>query len=66
MQDDKPAFLAAVTDDLVKKGVNAGNIVKKVAQVTGGGGGGRPNIAQAGGRDKSKVGEALDLVKKLV
>ncbi len=64
--DDKPAFLSAVTDDLVKKGYNAGNIVKKVAQVTGGSGGGKPNLAQAGGRDKSKVEEALALVKTLV
>jgi alanyl-tRNA synthetase len=66
VQDDKPAFLSAVTDDLVKKGYNAGNIVKKVAQVTGGSGGGKPNLAQAGGKDKSKIEEALALVKTLV
>ncbi|HEY55650.1 MAG TPA: alanine--tRNA ligase [Dehalococcoidia bacterium] len=64
--EDKPAFLAAVTPDLVKKGYDAGKIVKQVAGVTGGGGGGKPGLAQAGGRDKEKLGEALKLVKSLV
>jgi len=64
--EDKPAFLAAVTPDLVAKGYDAGKIVKQVAAVTGGGGGGRPNLAQAGGRDKKKLDEALKLVKSLI
>jgi alanyl-tRNA synthetase len=63
---DKPAFLAAVTPDLVAKGYDAGKIVKQVAGVTGGGGGGRPNLAQAGGRDKKKLNQALKLVKSLI
>ncbi|HUV43238.1 MAG TPA: alanine--tRNA ligase [Dehalococcoidales bacterium] len=63
---DRPAFLVAVTPDLVEKGYNAGDIVKQVARVTGGGGGGKPTMAQAGGRDKDKLGEALRLVKDLV
>jgi len=63
---DKPAFLAAVTPDLVARGYDAGKIVKQVAGVTGGGGGGRPNLAQAGGKDKKKLGEALKLVKSLI
>ncbi len=63
---DRPVFIAAVTPDLVKKGYNAGDIVKKVSQVTGGGGGGRPDFAQAGGRDKGKLEAALRLVKDLV
>jgi alanyl-tRNA synthetase len=63
---DKPAFLAAVTPDLVAKGYDAGKIVKQVAAVTGGGGGGRPNLAQAGGRDRKKLDEALKLVKGLI
>ena len=46
--EDKPAFLAAVTPDLVAKGYDAGEIVKEVARVTGGGGGGKPSLAQAG------------------
>ncbi len=57
--EDKPSFIAMVTPDLVQKGYNAGDIVKKVAQVTGGGGGGKAGMAQAGGKDKSKVDEAL-------
>jgi alanyl-tRNA synthetase len=64
--EDKPAFLAAVTPDLVKKGYDAGKIVKQVAGVTGGGGGGKPGLAQAGGKDKKKLDEALKLVKSLV
>jgi len=64
--EDKPAFLAVVTPDLVAKGYNAGDIVKKVAGVTGGSGGGKPGLAQAGGKDKKKLDEALKLVKGLI
>ena len=60
--DGKPVLLAVVTDDLVKRGLHAGNLVKQVAQVVGGGGGGRPTLAQAGGKDPSKLAEALDQV----
>jgi alanyl-tRNA synthetase len=64
--DGRPGFVAMVTPDLVKKGLNAGDIVKQVAGVTGGGGGGKADMAQAGGKDKNKIDEALELVKKLV
>ena len=64
--EDRPAFLAAVTPDLVAKGYDAGKIVKQVAAVTGGSGGGRPNLAQAGGKDKKKLDQALKLVKSLI
>ncbi|MFC1986808.1 DHHA1 domain-containing protein, partial [Chloroflexota bacterium] len=64
--EDKPAFLVAVTPDLVAKGYNAGDIVKKVAEVTGGGGGGKARLAQAGGKYKDKLDEALRLVKSLI
>jgi alanyl-tRNA synthetase len=64
--EDRPVFVAAVTPDLVEKGYNAGNIVKQVAQATGGGGGGRADIAQAGGRQKDKLDEALKLVGKII
>jgi alanyl-tRNA synthetase len=60
--DDKLVFLAMVTDDLVKRGVKAGDLVNRVARITGGGGGGKPNLAQAGGRDKTRWQEALDEV----
>ncbi len=66
ISEDKPSFLAVVTQDLVAKGYNAGNIVREVAKVTGGSGGGKPTMAQAGGKDKNKIDEALQLVKKLV
>ncbi len=64
--EDRPLFLAAVTPDLVAKGYNAGDIVRRVAKVAGGGGGGKPNLAQAGGKDKEKLDEALGLVTELV
>ncbi|MFO8100554.1 MAG: alanine--tRNA ligase [Dehalococcoidia bacterium] len=64
--EGNPRFLAMVTPDLVEKGIHAGKIIKEVAQVTGGGGGGKPDMAQAGGKDKSKIDEALKLVPELV
>jgi alanyl-tRNA synthetase len=66
IQDDKPGFVAMVTPDLVNRGLHAGDIVKQVAAVTGGTGGGKANMAQAGGKDKNKLDEALELVKQLV
>lgn len=60
--DDKPVLIAAISDDLVKRGLAAGDLVKTVAQVIGGSGGGRPNLAQAGGKDASKLADALDQV----
>jgi alanyl-tRNA synthetase len=64
--EDRPSFVAVVTPELTQKGFNAGDIVRKVASVTGGGGGGKAGMAQAGGKDKSKIDEALMLVKVLV
>jgi alanyl-tRNA synthetase len=64
--DGKPQILAAVTDDLLARGAHAGELVKNVARVVGGGGGGRPSLAQAGGRDLSKLREALAQVRDLV
>jgi len=52
-------FVAKVTPDLVKRGAHAGNLVREVAKVAGGGGGGRPDFAQAGGKDPSKLESAL-------
>lgn len=58
--EGKPSFVAAVTNDLTKQ-IHAGKLVKEVAEVCFGGGGGRPNMAQAGGKDASKIDEALQL-----
>ncbi len=58
-EDGKVMLLAGVTDDLIKKGVKAGDIVKEIAPIVGGGGGGRPDMAQAGGKDASKLNDAL-------
>ncbi|HUT68180.1 MAG TPA: alanine--tRNA ligase, partial [Dehalococcoidales bacterium] len=66
VSEGRPVFIAAVTPDLVEKGYNAGDIVRQVSKVTGGGGGGKANFAQAGGRDKDKLDEALRLVKGLI
>ncbi len=64
--DGKPNLVAAVTPDLVERGLKAGTLIQQVARVVGGGGGGRPTLAQAGGRDASRLGEALALVPGLV
>ena len=64
--DDKPNFVAAITPDLVERGLKAGNLIKQVARVVGGGGGGRPTLAQAGGRDPDRLDEALELVPGVI
>jgi alanyl-tRNA synthetase len=66
VHDGKPGFVAMVTPDLASRGLHAGDIVKQVAAVTGGSGGGKADMAQAGGKDKAKLDEALELVKSLV
>ena len=58
----KPMLIAAVTPDLIARGIKAGDLIKRVAAVVGGGGGGRPDMAQAGGKDPDKLSEALDQV----
>jgi alanyl-tRNA synthetase len=57
--DEKPMLICSVSDDLVKKGIHAGELVKLAAQKIGGSGGGRPNLAQAGGKDPSKLDETI-------
>ena len=56
----KSDLLAAVSDDVIKKGIKAGDLIKQIAPMVGGGGGGRPNMAQAGGKEPAKLGEALE------
>ncbi|MBN2046076.1 MAG: alanine--tRNA ligase [Anaerolineales bacterium] len=60
--DGKPALIAAITDDLVNKGLKAGDLIKEVAAIVGGSGGGRSNLAQAGGTDPHKLDDALAIV----
>ena len=62
----KASLLAVVTDDLIGRGVQAGNVVKAIAQIVGGGGGGRPHLAQAGGKFPEKIGEALARVPDII
>ncbi len=64
--DGKPTVIAAVTEDLVKRGITAGELVKFVATPLGGSGGGKPTLAQAGGKDAGKMLEALASVKDWV
>ncbi|WP_047151252.1 alanine--tRNA ligase [Aneurinibacillus tyrosinisolvens] len=66
VKEDKVNIVAGVTADLVKKGFHAGKVVKEVAVRCGGGGGGRPDMAQAGGKNPAQLGEALDFVKNWV
>ena len=63
---EKPQILTMVTPDLVGQGYHAGNLVKSLAQIVGGGGGGRPEMAQAGGRDVSKLADAIARAPELV
>ena len=60
--DDKPMLIAAATEDAVQRGIHAGNLVRDAAKIVGGSGGGRPNMAQAGGRDVEKLTDALGIV----
>ncbi|MFD1018856.1 alanine--tRNA ligase [Thalassobacillus hwangdonensis] len=63
---DKVQLIAGVSKDLVEKGFHAGQLVKGAASRCGGGGGGRPDMAQAGGKDPSRIQEALDFAKEYV
>ncbi|MHC4636166.1 MAG: alanine--tRNA ligase [Planctomycetota bacterium] len=64
--EGKVILLAGVTDDLIKKGLKAGDIVKQIAPIVGGGGGGRPQMAQAGGKNPEKIGEALEKAAEFI
>lgn len=59
VEEGKPALIAVVTDDLVKRGWHAGDLIKLAAEPVGGSGGGRPNLAQAGGKHPDKIDQAL-------
>jgi len=63
---DKVNFVAMVTSDLNKKGLHAGNILKETAKVAGGGGGGRPDMAQAGGKNPEMLLQALEKAREVI
>jgi NAD+ diphosphatase len=62
----KPAFVAAASAQAVDAGVHAGDLARTVAKLTGGGGGGRPELAMSGGTDAAKIDEALDAGRSYV
>ena len=64
--DDKVNFVVMATKDAVAKGIHAGNIIKETAKVAGGGGGGRPDMAQAGGKNPKKITEALTMATEVI
>lgn len=66
VQDDKVNLMATVTEDAQKKGAHAGNLIKAIATLVGGGGGGRPNMAQAGGKNPAGVDACLEKVAEVV
>jgi len=63
---DKVSLLAMVTDEVVKKGAHAGNIIKELATLVRGGGGGRPNMAQAGGKNPQGIDSAIAKAKEVL
>jgi alanyl-tRNA synthetase len=64
--EGKLNFVCAITDDLTEKGFNASDLVREVAKITGGGGGGRPHLATAGGKNAKKLDEAIDKLKTII
>lgn len=66
VHEDKVALISMVSDDLLSRGLHAGNLIREVAKMTGGGGGGKPTMAQAGGKDPGRLPEALNAVASLV
>ena len=64
--DDKVNFVVMATKDAVAKGIHAGNIIKETAKVAGGGGGGRPDMAQAGGKNPEKINDALNMANEVI
>jgi alanyl-tRNA synthetase len=64
--NDHPNLTITVTSDLVKQGYHAGKLARKLAEIIGGGGGGKPTMAQAGGRDAQKLLQALEQVNNFL
>lgn len=66
ISEDKVTMLVSLTDDLIEKGLHAGKMIKQIAAVCGGGGGGKADMAQAGAKDPSKIKDAFDIAKTLL
>ena len=66
VNDPKVNFVVSISDKLVEQGLHAGKMIKDIAKTCGGGGGGKADMAQAGGKDSSKVDEALALAETLI
>ena len=66
VNDGKVTFITSVSEDLVGKGYNAGKIIKEAAKAAGGGGGGKANMAQAGAKDPSRVGDAFAAAEQFI
>ncbi len=64
--NEKVLFVSSVTKDLIQRGMHAGNLVKEAASVAGGGGGGRPDFAQAGGKNPNKIDDAINAVRNIL
>jgi alanyl-tRNA synthetase len=62
----KVSIVVALSKDLVKRGLKSGELIKEIAAVVGGSGGGRPDMAQAGGKDASKLGDAIKLAEDVL
>ena len=65
-EDGKVTLITSLSNDLVKKGLHAGNIARDIAKIVGGGGGGRADMAQAGGQLPDKINEAIDLGFRII
>lgn len=63
---DKVNMIAMASDDAVKKGIHAGNLIKEIGPLVGGGGGGRPNMAQAGGKNPAGIEAAIEKAKEII
>jgi alanyl-tRNA synthetase len=65
-EDGRATLLSGMTDDLVAKGLKAGDVVREIAPIVDGGGGGRPQMAQAGGKNPKKIGDALTRAGEII
>ncbi len=65
-EDGKVNFVTAASKDYIARGIKAGDIVREIAKIASGGGGGRPDMATAGGKDATKIEDALNYLKELL